>query len=248
MLSVISGPDDRDRHSLPKADFNWVDSVRTDIKGCKIGLSMDWGYAAVDQEVREIILKAAKIFEKDLGCEIIEDNPGWKNPYNDFWALVILESDLKGMRKLDMDNPGKMSPHLSGLINRPWTAEDLTNATIGRKHVVNCMWKFMRKYDFIITPTLACPAFAIHTQGPEKIDGRMVDPFEWLHFTFPINMTGQPAASIPAGYTKKGLPVGLQIIGKHLDDPMVLRASAAFEKASPWLTRRPPILQKLSLK
>lgn len=248
MLSVISGPDDRDRHSLPKADFNWVDCVKTDIKGCKVGFSMDWGYAAVDKEVREIILNAAKIFEKDLGCEVIEDNPGWKNPYNDFWALVILESDLKGMRKLDMENPGKMSPHLSGLINRPWTAEDLTNATIGRKHVVNCMWKFMRKYDFIITPTLACPAFAVHTQGPEKIEGKMVEPFEWLHFTFPINMTGQPAASIPAGYTKEGLPVGLQIIGKHLDDPMVLRASAAFEKASPWLGKRPPILKKLSLK
>ena len=248
MLSVISGPDDRDRHSLPKSDFDWVKSVNTDIKGCKVGFSMDWGYAAVDKEVREIISNAAKIFEKDLGCEVVEDNPGWKNPYNDFWALVILESDLKGMRKLDADNPGKMSPHLSGLINRPWTAEDMTNATIGRKHVVNCMWKFMRKYDFLITPTLACPAFPIHTQGPEKIDGRMVDPFEWLHFTFPINMTGQPAASIPAGYTKKGLPVGLQIIGKHLDDPMVLRASAAFEKASPWLTKRPPILQKLSLK
>ena len=247
MLSVITGPDDRDRHSLPKADFNWVDCVKTDIKGCKVGFSMDWGYAAVDKEVREIISNAAKIFEKDLGCEVIEDNPGWKNPYNDFWALVILESDLKGMRKLDMENPGKMSPHLSGLINRPWTAEDLTNATIGRKHVVNCMWKFMRKYDFVITPTLACPAFAVHTQGPEKIEGKMVEPFEWLHFTFPINMTGQPAASIPAGYTKKGLPVGLQIIGKHLDDPMVLRASAAFEKASPWVDKRPPVLKKLSL-
>jgi aspartyl-tRNA(Asn)/glutamyl-tRNA(Gln) amidotransferase subunit A len=208
---------------------------------------MDWGYAAVDPHVREIVKAAAEVFEKDLGCTVIEDNPGWNNPYNDFWTLVILETDLKGMRELDRKHPGKMSPHLSGLINRPWTAEDLTNAVIGRKHVVNCMWKFMQKYDFLLTPTLACPAFPVHTQGPEKIDGRMVDPFEWLHFTFPINMTGQPAASIPAGFTKEGLPVGLHIVGKHLDDPMVLRASAAFEMAKPWKDVHPPILKGLGL-
>jgi aspartyl-tRNA(Asn)/glutamyl-tRNA(Gln) amidotransferase subunit A len=151
------------------------------------------------------------------------------------------------MREMDKKHPGKMSPHLSNLINRPWTAEDLTNAVIGRKHVVNRMWKFMRKYDFLLTPTLACPAFPVHIQGPEKIEGRMVDPFEWLHFTIPINMTGQPAASIPAGFTKEGLPVGLHIIGRHLDDQMVLRASAAFEMAKPWKDIHPPILKNLGI-
>lgn len=84
-------------------------------------------------------------------------------------------------------------------------------------------------------------------QGPEIIEGRMVAPFHWLAFTFPMNMTGQPVASIPAGFTSDGLPVGMQIIGRHLDDPLVLRASANFEKARPWKNRWPPMLRKLGL-
>jgi aspartyl-tRNA(Asn)/glutamyl-tRNA(Gln) amidotransferase subunit A len=117
-----------------------------------------------------------------------------------------------------------------------------------RKAVVNRMWRFMRRYDLLLTPTLAVPPFALHVQGPEKIDGRIVAPFQWLAFTFPINMTGQPAASVPAGFTVDGLPIGLQIVGRHLDDPLVLRAAAAFEAASPWLQRRPPIVERLAAK
>ena len=100
----------------------------------------------------------------------------------------------------------------------------------------------MQSYDLLLTPTLAVPPFALHTQGPEKIDGRIVAPFQWLAFTFPLNMTGQPAATVPAGWTDDGLPVGLQIIGRHLDDPLVLRASAAFEAARPWKHRWPSIV------
>lgn len=247
MLSVIAGPDDRDRHSLPEPKFDWMECLKGDLKGCKVAYSSDWGYAAVDPEVRRVVGEAVKAFESDLGCKVVEDNPGWDDPYYAFWGLVALETDLKGMREMVAKYPGQMSPHLVDFLMRPWTAEDLTNAVIARKAVVNKMWRFMRKYDFLLTPTLACPPFPIHMQGPEKIEGRMVEPFQWLAFTFPINMTGQPAASIPAGWTKDGLPVGLQIIGKHLDDPMVLRASAAFEAARPWQDRRPPLLDELGL-
>ena len=82
-------------------------------------------------------------------------------------------------------------------------------------------------------------------QGPEKTEGRIVDPSDWLGFCFPFNMTGQPAASVPAGLTKDGLPVGLQIVGRHLDDPLVLRAAAAYEAARPWSGLRPPLLDTL---
>ena len=248
MLSVIaSGPDDRDRHTLPGPEFDWMECLKGDLKGCRVAYSSDWGYAAVDTEVRRVVDEAVKVFETDLGCEVVADDPGWDDPYAAFWGLVALESDLKGMREMVAKYPGQMSPHLVDFLTRPWTAEDLTNSVIGRKAVVNKMWKFMRKYDFLLTPTLACPPFPVHMQGPEKIEGRMVEPFQWLAFTFPINMTGQPAASIPAGWTEHGLPVGLQIIGKHLDDPMVLRASAAFEAARPWRDRWPPMLEEMDL-
>jgi aspartyl-tRNA(Asn)/glutamyl-tRNA(Gln) amidotransferase subunit A len=84
-------------------------------------------------------------------------------------------------------------------------------------------------------------------QGPEVIEGRMGRNSDWICFTFPINMTGQPAASVPAGFTRDGLPVGLQIIGRHLDDKLVLKASRAFERARPWGHHWPSLLEELGL-
>ena len=247
MLSVISGPDDRDRHSLPAANFDWTECLKGDLRGLKVAYSPDWGYAAVDPEVRRVVGEAVTVFERDLGCVVEEAHPGWEDPFNAFWGLVALESDLAGMRKLVDQYADQMTPHLVDFIRRPWTAEDLTNSVIARKAVVNKMWKFMRQYDLLLTPTLACPPFPIHMQGPEIIEGRMVSQFQWLAFTFICNMTGQPAATIPAGFTEDGLPVGLQIIGRHLDDPMVLKASAVFEAAKPWHNTWPPILEELGL-
>jgi aspartyl-tRNA(Asn)/glutamyl-tRNA(Gln) amidotransferase subunit A len=123
----------------------------------------------------------------------------------------------------------------------------MTNAVIARKALYNKMWKMMQHYDILLTPTLNCPPFPLLMQGPEKIDGRWVRNMTWISFTFPMNLTGQPAASVPAGWTADGLPVGLQITGRHLDDAMVLKASAAFEAASPWKDRWPPLLAQMGL-
>ena len=214
----------------------------SDLKGCRVAYSADWGYAAVDSEVRQIVGDAARVFESELGCTVEEADPGWDDPYLTFWGLVAAETDLAGMRRLVAEHGAQMTPHLVDFITRPWTAEDLTNSVIGRKAVVNKMWRFMRNYDFLLTPTLACPPFGLYMQGPEIIEGRLVPPFAWLAFTFPLNMTGQPAASVPAGWTADGLPVGLQIVGRHLDDAMVLRAAAAFEAVRPWRDRWPALV------
>jgi len=241
MMSVISGPDPRDRLSVPAADFDWMSCLEGDVRGLRIAYSADWGYAAVDPEVRRVVGEAVKVFETDLGCTVEEVDPGWEDPYAAFWGLVALESDLTGLRRMVEEHGAHMTPHLVDFITRPWTAEELTSAVMVRKAVNNKMWRLMQSYDLLLTPTLAVPPFPVHMQGPEKIDGRIAEPFQWLAFTFPINMTGQPAASIPAGFTKDGLPVGLQIIGRHLDDPTVIRASAMFEQAKPWRGMKPPI-------
>jgi aspartyl-tRNA(Asn)/glutamyl-tRNA(Gln) amidotransferase subunit A len=248
MMSVIgSGPDPRDRHSLPGPEFDWLDCVKGDIKGLRVAYSSDWGYAAVDPQVRKAVGAAVKVFESDLGCTVEEAHPGWENPGAAFWPLVMAESDLTGLRKMVKKHGHEMTPHLVELIMRPWTAEEFTDAQMTRKAVNNMMWRFMQDYELLLTPTLAVPAFAVHMQGPEKIENRISGPLDWLSFTFPLNFTGQPAASIPAGFTDDGLPVGLQIIGRHLDDPTVLRASACFEAAHPWADKQPPILGKLGL-
>ncbi len=244
MMAATAGPDMRDRHSLPRADFGWMECLNGSVRGLRIAYSADWGYAAVEPEVRRVVAQAVGVFERDLGCLVEEANPGWEDPFLASFAIIFAESDLKGMREIARKY--RVSAHLANALAIPWTAEDFTNANMMRKSVVRKMAHFMARYDLLLTPTLAVPPFAIHMQGPEKIDGRYVQPAEFLGFTFPINFTGQPAASVPAGFTADGLPVGLQIVGRHLDDPMVLRASAAFEAAAPWRDKWPPLAADLA--
>ena len=231
MLSVMSGPDDRDRHSLPEEPgFDPTEAAGRGLpRGLRVAYSPDWGYAAVDPEVRRVVGEAARVFEDDLGCAVEEAHPGFEDPFEAFWGLVLVETDLAGMRKMAEELGEKMSPHLAAVLEQDWKAEDFTNAVMVRKAVYNRMWRFMRDYDLLLTPTLAVPPFETGIQGPEVIDGRDVADTYWLSFTFPINMTGQPAATVPAGFTGGGLPVGMQIVGRHLDDGLVLKASAAFE-------------------
>ena len=242
LMSVLAGPDPRDRHSLPAGDVDWLGSVREpDLAGARVAFSADLGYLAVDPEVREIATRAAAVFEKDLGCVVEAADPGWADPFDAFWGLVVGDTDLAGMRAMIDEHGTKMSPHLVEMLRRPWTAEELTGAGVVRQSVVNHMWRFMAGYELLLTPTLAVPPFPVHMQGPEIIDGRFVPTTSWLGFTYPINMTGQPAVTVPAGFTSTGLPVGLQIVGRHLADGTVLRAAAAFEAATPWADRWPDL-------
>ncbi len=246
-LSVMVGPDPRDRHSLPREAIDWTGIPQSGLRGLRVAFTEDWGYLAVDPEVRRIAREAARVFERELGCTVEEASPGWDDPAATFAALIIAETDLRGMRELFAKNGAQMSTHMVDLMTRPWTAEDFTNANVARKSIANKMWRFMARYDLVLTPTACVPPFAILMQGPEKIDDRYVNPIAWIGTTFPLNLTGQPAASIPAGWTADNLPVGLQIVGRHLDDAMVLRASAAFESARPWKHLWPPLLEQLGL-
>ncbi|MGW0087186.1 amidase [Streptomyces sp. NPDC003393] len=239
LMSVLAGPDPRDRYSLPAGDVNWSTAPEGGIRGMRVAFSPDWGYMSVDPAVRAIAARASGIFEKDLGCTVEEAHPGWEDPFEAFWAVVVGDTDLAGMRALLDKYGAEMSPNVVEILTRNWTAEDLTNARRVRKAVNNKMWRFMADYDLLITPTLAVPPFPLYSQGPEIIDERMLPSTAWLGFTLPINLTGQPAATVPAGFTAEGLPVGLQIIGRHLADADVLRASAAFEATAPWASHWP---------
>lgn len=247
MLNVITGPDPRDRYSIPAADFDYIEATLGDIRGLRIGYSEDWGYAAVDSEVRRVVSEAVGVFERDLGCTVERVDTGWEDFGETFYALIAAETDLSGMRRLVRGREHETGAVLLGLLSRPWTAEQFTDAKNGRKRLCNAMWRFMAKYDLLLTPTLATAAFPVGIDGPATIEGRPAGPGEWLRFTFQANMTGQPAASIPAGFTRDGLPVGLQITGRHLDDQTVLRAAGAFERARPWAQLWPPMLDQLGL-
>lgn len=247
MLATIAGPDMRDRHSLPTANFDWLEVLEGDLNGIKIAFTEDWGYASVEPAVREIFRDGVRVFAEELGCHVEENSPKWSDPLIAFWSLVAADTDLAGMRAWLPEHAHEMSPHLVDFLMRPWTAEDLTNANKTRQALCNKMARFMSSYDLLLTPTTAVSGFPIHMQGPEVIDSKMVNSAHWLSFTYPMNMTGQPAATVPAGFTSEGLPVGLQIIGRHLDDPLVLRASRCFEQARPWGNRWPELVDKVKI-
>ena len=240
LMTVIAGPDSRDRHSIPAGDVDWLASASGKVRGLRIAFTPDWGYAAVDPEVREICAEAARTFERDLGCHVENASPGFSDAAASFEALVALESDLTGMRGLLQTDRTAFSSELAAMIERPWTATEFTDAIIARKKIVNAVWRFMQRYDLLLTPTVAVPAFDLGITGPPSIEGRDVSPQAWTPFTYIMNLTGQPAISVPAGWTRAGLPVGLQICGPHLGDEIVLRAATAYELVAPWADRWPP--------
>jgi len=190
--------------------------------------------------VREICARAARTFERQLGCHVEEATPGLADSSASFEALIALESDLTGMRRLLENDRQAFSHDLTAMIEGPWTALEFTDAIVARKKIVNAVWRFMKGYDLLLTPTVAVPAFDLGIAGPATIEGKDVSPQGWTPFTYIMNLTGQPAISVPAGWTRSGLPVGLQICGPHLGDALVLRAAAAYEAVIPWVDRWPP--------
>ena len=241
LMSAIAAFDPRDRLSVPSDGIDWMACLQGGIRGLRVGYSRDFGYAPVDPAVAAIVDRAVQVFERDLGCTVEPFEPGWKDPWNDFLTLCTFGLDLGAIRATIDQHEGKISPHIVDAVRHDWKAEDFTNAEATRRKVWLRMAELTQRFDLLVTPTVAVPPFPLLMQGPEQIAGRTVRPMEWIPFTFPVNMCGMPAASVPAGWTADALPVGLQIIAARLADPLVLRASAAFEQAAPWAHRWPAL-------
>lgn len=243
MLQVMAGPDDRDRHSIPDEGLDWLAAAQTtDLAGRRIAVSEDWGFLPVDPQVRRIFRAAVETIASRLGASVETAHPGFPDMQAAFWGVVALDTDLRGFRAVAREYRNEMSPHLVDFLDRAWQAEDLTDAVQARKKVYNAMWPFLRRYDLLLTPTTLVPAFGLGIRGPDTIDGIAVPPIKWTGMTFPFNMTGQPAATVPIGLTDEGLPVGLQIVGRHLADLDVVAASAAIEAVIGFGRARPPAI------
>jgi aspartyl-tRNA(Asn)/glutamyl-tRNA(Gln) amidotransferase subunit A len=241
MLEVIAGADARDPMTFT-ADVDYPAATEGDISGLRVAWTPDFGYAAVDPEVRRIAAAAAARFA-ELGCRVEEAHPGLEDPWAEIvdviWASAfagLYFDDLKEVRD-------RMDPGLVAVIERGggFSAVDLATALRRRNDYYDGWRVFMEPYDLVLTPSLPVTAFAAGADHPGQIDGRTTTYLSWTAFTYPFNVTGQPAATVPCGFAGDGLPVGLQIVGRWRDDATVLRASAAFEALSPWADARPPL-------
>ena len=229
MLNVLSLPDARDWHALPFDTRDWRSHLDQGIADLRIAYSPDLGYAQVDPEVAQIVRKAVTVFS-DLGARLEEKNPGFENPEGIFrthWfsGAALLLGSLPAEKKKLID-PGLVEVANEGA---KIGAAEIMGAQMKRGALGTHMNLFHRDYDLLVTPTLAVAAFEAGTEFPPG-KKRWID---WTPFSFPFNLTQQPAASIPCGVTKAGLPVGLHIVGPRYNDALVLRAARAFETARP---------------
>jgi Asp-tRNA(Asn)/Glu-tRNA(Gln) amidotransferase A subunit family amidase len=241
VLDALAGPDDRDRFSLPAdAGPSYLESCEGGLAGLSVAWSADLGHAIVDPEVAEICAKAAEDFEA-LGCHVEVVTPGWDDPEEIFRAIAPAEIFSAWGDRLE-EGADRLDRSLVALLKygEGITARQYLAATARRQEFWTEVQRFLARFDLLLTPTVAVPAFPVARPAVKEIDGRPVSPLGWIPFCFPFNLTGQPAASVPVGFTSAGLPVGLQIVGRRFADRTVLAASATFEAALPWVARRPP--------
>jgi aspartyl-tRNA(Asn)/glutamyl-tRNA(Gln) amidotransferase subunit A len=243
MLSAMSGPDERDLLSLPADATDYVSACDGGIKGLRVAWSATLGYARLDPEVASVTNVAARVFQSDLGCQVDAVDPGFESPWDFFSVLWVMSCFLR-LGTFLPEWANRMDPDLVTVVKQVehFGRADYAEALAKRTVLWDTTRKFFARYDLLLTPTLPVPPFAVSRIAPEGISATSngLLPFpDWIPFTYPWNLTGQPAASVPCGFTHDGLPVGLQIIGRRFADALVLRAASAFEQARPWAHTRP---------
>ena len=242
MLDVLAGPDDRDRHSLPAAaGAPYPRRVRRRASpACPSHGPPTWATAGSTPKWPISARRRRRASSRSAATSRWWCRPGTTPRRSSArWrageAFAAYRDRLEAGERL-------LDPALVELLRfgETITAERyLTRAPRAGGDFWTEVQRFLARFDLLITPTVAVAPFALDALPIREIAGSPVSPLGWTPFTFPFNLTGQPAASVPAGFTASGLPVGLQIVGRRHADRTVLAASAAWEAAAPWQARRP---------
>lgn len=238
MLSVIAGSDDRDPYGTPPGPTDYLAAVQqASVTGWPVAFSEDLGLGPIEPEVAAVARAAAETLS-ELGAQVEEQTPRTADPRGPMATMWQVElGTVARERVLPVVGRGGMDPHLLSLMDaaETITAVEHYRATQLFRHDFRvAMRRFFDKHRLLVTPTLAVAPFP-HPQGalpgPDHVAGRPVNAFLGWLLTYPANLTGQPAISIPYATTAGGLPVGVQIIGRPGADADVLRAAAALEQA-----------------
>jgi amidase len=244
MLSTLVGPDPRVPISYPVDARALLAAVRRpSVKGLRIAWGGDLGITPVDDEVRRITEASLDVFRK-LGARVEAAHPAFTEV-----GEIVRTSRGAAMAARYHDKLAQWKPVMQdNLVRNIEQGLALTPAEIGqgermRTDLFHRVRAFMEGYDLILTPTAAVPPFPVElTSGPRAINGvEMTHYIQWALLTYAFTVINAPAISVPCGFTRDGLPVGLQIAGRWRNEAGVLRAAAAFEEAASWAHRRPPV-------
>ena len=248
-LDVLQGPDPRDPNSLPPSGVSYLASLHDIEAPLRCVLAPTLFGARIQREVAEVVEAA---FQRIRGMEdirVVDARLDWPDPIGTFDALWVarasLYKDLDPAKKALMDPGFQRQVELSARMR----VEDHLNTLKARAEFVRVVAESFRDFDLVLMPMVPIEPFAAEADGPPDMDETPPVPWaRWTPFSHPFNVTGQPAASVPCGWTKSGLPVGLQVLGARFDELRVLQFCAAWEKAFDWRARRPKVFAGDGLK
>lgn len=246
-MSVLDGYDPRDPHSLDEK-LDYTSALSRGVKGMRIAYSPNLDVFPVEPVIAAAVAKAVRAFE-EAGAHVEEVKVGITTPQrelSDAWSRLMMPLNLGAFATVKMYGLDLLKDHRDDFppeflrwieIGETITLNDLARDQWVRSQVYDAFQSVFARYDLIVTPTLgALPVKNRNdgnTVGPSEVNGEAVDPLIGWCLTYPVNFTGHPAASIPAGLVD-GLPVGMQIIGRRYADLDVFAASAEFERLRPW--------------
>jgi len=238
MMNVMVQPDPRDWFALPYDPWDFRTGLDLGVRHLTVAFSPTLGFAEVDPEVAEIVADAVKVLEEQ-GATIEEVDPGFDDP-QDMFQKLWYGGAARQLDKLPEDRWDELDPGFVEIAEegRGFSLDDYMDAVDARTALGRKMNLFHETYDLLVTPTLPIPAF----EAGQELSGRAGEKrwMDWTPFSYPFNLTGQPAASVPCGFTTAGLPVGMQIVGPRYADPLVMRAAGAFEQVRPFVMPEAP--------
>jgi aspartyl-tRNA(Asn)/glutamyl-tRNA(Gln) amidotransferase subunit A len=243
-LDVTAGPDDRDRFSLPRPPVGYESAIESlPLDGLRARWSPDLGFARCDPEVREVAETAARALADAAGLAIDDEPVSLTDPVRAWLGAGALDLWL------DLE-PG-MWPGVADDLTRysrsvleqtqDYPVRRFAEAVRRRQQLVLDAARLFDDVDVVLTPTTAVPAFPAEGPPPEVIDGEPAQPLgaSATPFTMLANLCWNPAASVPAGRTAAGLPIGLQVMARRHRDEIPLRLARIWEQARPWPRRAP---------
>ena len=240
LLNVLSGHDERDPISLKNPLNELTDLKEVNFDKLRVGWIDHFGFGQIDDEVTSICKKAVESLQQKANVELVKIDAG--APFEAFWTLFSTNV-FASYHKLYKNNESELAWYTQKCLEYGSTVTGTDYArAVGEVDIIKAKFaSAFENFDLIFTPTTSVPAFPIGNP-PAQINGIEVNEF-WGAFpnTFPINMIGNPAASIPCGFTKNKLPVGLHIIGKPNAESTILSASLKLESINPWIQEIPPV-------
>jgi aspartyl-tRNA(Asn)/glutamyl-tRNA(Gln) amidotransferase subunit A len=240
LLDVITGFDARDWSAMPTPTTSFADGLDGGVAGLCIGYSPDLGFVRNEPEISAAVHAAVDVLA-GAGAEVDEVDPGFADPVQAFHVLWFSgEAKVLQAYRDAVDDRVDAGLRRTAAIGATYSASDYLDATAVRMELGRLMGRFHQTYDVLVTPTLPLPAFPVGRDVPEGWPSP--DWTSWTPYTYPFNLTQQPALSVPCGFTAAGLPIGLQIVGARHADALVLRVGQAYQSATDWHRRLPGLL------